>query len=915
MKKIRNKVTGEIREVSEKELTQYGLGGSVDTKKKTKLKKAQNGGDTTLTKEQAKYAANQLRGWYNEDRLPSKFVKGRTEYDNPIYQELQEGDKRWVKGLINDPMQLSSLQFLQQQLAPGSGTYPTIPYVKPRVFSGQSVAMPEFSYGGKLKKAQFGIEAPDGMGVPTFFPGDEGYEEQMNQMNYNWNMLNPFEKPDMSVDNISYSTAQRTNPLMYEPLRKQKISIPEIKQAPNFKQTIETPQVNSYDFYNPETGQTYQKPKQNPQKPTDFPEVYGSGRWGEVATRAATGTNKFMQGDIAGGISQVAGIEFEVGKAIGESVAQNRTLGRLQRKEADNLKATQSQAFSNKYRDDQYGQMKNPMMMEHGGNFSSKFKGKTHSEGGIPVQTGMPMLNANDMKTSRNQAQIEVEHDEYYDPATNFVISDSKNVGFTLPEIGIDTKDKKKYSPSKAVDVISKAEYGFTPDQLNKKLNKRVEFKEKNAFAFKDKTSEDTSKVVETLSKPLEQGMADITKYVTHFQELTKAAKGMQNDLKTGKYGSKLIKAQNGFTPPGSKQFSTVQNPYFDPADVTEFKELLYYGDKNSPRAEQIKQGLAKGFNANPYVGNTQGAMKSLLNLGIDPTNKSAKEIQEALFEMDYKNNNNEVLRDVYNTYYNTNQGDRIFGNKEWEELTTEQRKQFFEDDIYGVRTAYMQKRLQPKTSLSYTPTKKPTPVSDTPSKVTMEEMEEAKKRNSLFPNPMYFASNNAYIRQDEPLWQKTPNLIDYRRPDIEPQLNELGKTASLLGRKGTYSQKADLFGKLTNAQNQAFGNLYNVEQQGKMNVDQYNAGALDRLQTDNTALSQNWWERISRSKGAMGTQQLLDRQAANQDFGNMLHEQRTLDYLNSIYDPSTIPLNLTANPNLVKKSYGGKIKVKKKKK
>ena len=101
------------------------------------------------------------------------------------------------------------------------------------------------------KKGEFGIEVD----TPEFFPGDEGYYEPGGEGYMG------------GADNL-YNSPRFSSP-MFQPLKKQKIGVPEIKQAPNFKQTIETPQIHSYDFYDPQTGNINQPQNNN----TKFSEV------------------------------------------------------------------------------------------------------------------------------------------------------------------------------------------------------------------------------------------------------------------------------------------------------------------------------------------------------------------------------------------------------------------------------------------------------------------------------------------------------------------------------------------------------------------------------------------------------------------------------------------------------------------
>jgi len=364
----------------------------------------------------------------------------------------------------------------------------------------------------------------------------------------------------------------------------------------------------------------------------------------------------------------------------------------------------------------------------------------------------------------------------------------------------------------------------------------------------------------------------------------------------------------------GSKQSSTVQNPYFDPADVSAFKETLYYGDKFAPRAEQIKLGLAKGFNANPNIGNTQGAMTSLLNLGINPVGKSTKELQKELFDMDYKNNNNEVLREVYNTYLNTEQGNKAFGNKEWEELTTEQRRQFFEDDINGVRTAYMQKRLQPQTQITFKPKEERPSDQITPNNyptTVAEGDKKGKRSNTLIPR-----IGNTY--PIEPIQKLSLTPYDYNPNLINPQAqineitrgNYIGNTTTDRSKKAQewtndYAAIQNIMGSVTNQNTQLKNQASQINNTNRQNINQLNLG-----------YGQTFLDNIAQRNAVVTQQQMIDNNAYTKALTDQNHEASTIEYLKTAY-PTEFAAMMASQPvsRLGKAKYGGKIKLKPKKK
>lgn len=143
-----------------------------------------------------------------------------------------------------------------------------------------------------------------------------------------------------SIDNTLYSDNLRMRGKLTPSLKKGNISTPNITQAPNFKQTIETPQINPWDVYNPQTGVVNQQQTTQRQQPPKFTGVnvntFGSNKYFERANmyrnkamesfskikknggllKAQEGYDMGNIGNIAGGASSAILADINTGKGF-----------------------------------------------------------------------------------------------------------------------------------------------------------------------------------------------------------------------------------------------------------------------------------------------------------------------------------------------------------------------------------------------------------------------------------------------------------------------------------------------------------------------------------------------------------------------------------------------------------------------
>ena len=195
----------------------------------------------------------------------------------------------------------------------------------------------------------------------------------------------------------------------------------------------------------------------------------------------------------------------------------------------------------------------------------------------------------------------------------------------------------------------------------------------------------------------------------------------------------------------------------------------------------------------------------------------------------------------------------------------------------------------------------------------------------------------NVYERMPLNYYKTEPEYIDPRYLDIQPQLNRIGRgqraIESTLGSRGS-SDMANLLQAQANrsaAEQEAYGQKYNYDRaqdaaaqqfnaQAKMNVNQYNQGSWFQQLEDP----------IRRRESLIGTQQMMDDQAAIENARKMQAFYGNKDFIGDTFYPGqgwTTDYALSELPLLNKESYekgleegkkakkkdkyGGKIKIK----
>lgn len=185
------------------------------------------------------------------------------------------------------------------------------------------------------------------------------------------------------------------------------------------------------------------------------------------------------------------------------------------------------------------------------------------------------------------------------------------------------------------------------------------------------------------------------------------------------------------------------------------------------------------------------------------------------------------------------------------------------------------------------------------------------------------------YSRTPLNYYRIEPQKIDPRYLNIQPQLNDINRglrtIQTNLGDRGTASMGNLLQAQANayNAQQGAYGNKYNYDRQQDLAAQQFNAQSEQGADQYN---QQSWFQQledpIRRREGNIGTQQLIDRRNSQENRNAAIQFKSTKDLLDSSYSQDNLlPLYLAklqadairANQGeeKPKKTYGGKIKIK----
>ena len=256
--------------------------------------------------------------------------------------------------------------------------------------------------------------------------------------------------------------------------------------------------------------------------------------------------------------------------------------------------------------------------------------------------------------------------------------------------------------------------------------------------------------------------------------------------------------------------------------------------------------------------------------------------------------------------------------------------------DWSKVGNYYVDRSADPNQPITYYKqkfiSKSKTPLKDDEIKL-QSRMEGKTDKTDLDLNiPQFFPMGLPVIGGEEAAarFQIPDRNVPFRRISPQQQLNEINRNTraglSLLGNTPTDASNISNLLTQANMQGQQAINTTNQQNiQNQMNIDQINT-QLSR-QRDLAQLQEDvrFTENIAKRKGLMQTEANMNKAAYNQNWMNVLKEQRDKDFVEKIYpskawenvnfqmyDPTKYTLTPKEEKKEVKK-YGGKIKLKSK--
>lgn len=258
-------------------------------------------------------------------------------------------------------------------------------------------------------------------------------------------------------------------------------------------------------------------------------------------------------------------------------------------------------------------------------------------------------------------------------------------------------------------------------------------------------------------------------------------------------------------------------------------------------------------------------------------------------------------------------------------------------DDLARLRGNFMDAKLEARYLLPMTESQKftsksKTPLKDDEIKLQSRIKNKTDKTASDLNIPQFFPMGLPVIGGEEAAarFQIPDRNVPFRRISPQQQLNEINRNTraglSLLGNTPTDVSNISNLLTQANMQGQQAINTTNQQNiQNQMNIDQINT-QLSR-QRDLAQLQEDvrFTENIAKRKGLMQTEANMNKAAYNQNWMNVLKEQRDKDFVEKIYpskawenvnfqmyDPTKYTLTPKEEKKEVKK-YGGKIKLKSK--
>ena len=561
--------------------------------------------------------------------------------------------------------------------------------------------------------------------------------------------------------------------------------------------------------------------------------------------------------------------------------------------------------------------------------FSQEIKGKSHSEGGIPLN--LPP----DSKVFSEKLKIETLKGKksYSDLAKPF-----------------ETKKDFEMMKAKHGDDIQKRTAEMIIKFKNNKLEQLFELQEKNKLGGLH--SKQVQK--ETMEEYQQPEMAFGGNIMTErFSNLPMAGSGLKTkpentftgvnkgiDFKTLRLSENSKNRRNNFLP-----FDPTNTPdiYGDLAyRESAFKEFedrtgikLNRANSDAVNLESIRKyqnartpELTKDYKLNFTRGNQDLYNEFTKQKGYKKSKDSTKE-SNAFY--DWAVANKKLNKDYADSgkwgheYYNT-----APLNFETEE---EYNKWKQDPDWEQVGNRFVDRSGDPNGMITYydihknwkTPSTKKT--EGTPVTNEVQKIVDRQPEYNINPNmDIQFPLPNVYGRTPLNYYQTDPNYINPRYLDVQPQLNEVSRGQRAfqnnLGSRGN-TEMGNLLQSQANAynqQNQIFGNKFNYDRNQDSQTQQFNANA----KTQNDMYNQGTWynqleDPIRRRESNIGVQQLTDQYRGQERADQALAFKNTKEFMDKDYsyftnlspEAQVAYMEVLSKQKQPTKKYGGKVKIK----
>lgn len=536
-----------------------------------------------------------------------------------------------------------------------------------------------------------------------------------------------------------------------------------------------------------------------------------------------------------------------------------------------------------------YGDMRNPAVTQRAYGGMMPFGGRMkYGLGGMPEDV-------NDFKTSRDNANAELE-------GAN---SSSKNGE------GIQT-------PQGLVGNISGATHDMGGESMNLPEDSKV-FSEKLKFQFKPKSKPksfaaevkqySTEKDMEVLNDPNTDKITKLTANLNIKQKTAKSDElfALQEQKKAeGHFGEDIQqKTMEDYGMYGGKM------PFGGTMKYPQGGLLAAHNPESSGSGLQTPTNVNLH---NPRLTQdnwntiTQSWAEMAKNDGIQF--KEPKDLQEYMYDRSLDTpQGQDALRRMWKYFGTTAQGLKNYPNyakKDFNNLS--------EQDLKDLRGAFIDNKLERRAVMPIitpdakvvTPTGEQLKSDGTVNNEKPLQYNQVQTNNRWMPTVMPLPIPDLYGKYPHNTSQLQPHLIDYRNPDIEPQLNEINRSTRGLSRflgnnPAGVSQAAQLQINALNAQNQAFGNYFNTTQVGKLGIDEYNSRELGRIDQANLQERTRFGDAVEKNAGAISQQQLVDRTGMEDNYWLANHYNDTKNFTQEHFSPSSY---YGGNPNFTYGTY-----------